>query len=76
MAKAQRIANVEYHPRAVCIYVFPDDHPQQSFRGKTCTWSFMQSMLARENAKAHTATTGHNTLVVREIVDEYAQAGV
>lgn len=75
MARAQRIESAEYAPSATCTHVFPDDHPQKSFRGKTCTWSLKSSLVARDNAKAHTEQTGHNTIVVREIVDVYARAG-
>lgn len=75
MARADRVLSLSYEPRAECLHVFPGDHPQEQLRGAKCAWTFRSSPLARNNAKEHTKITGHNTLVVRETVDEYAQAG-
>ncbi|MEV6413882.1 hypothetical protein [Kribbella sp. NPDC051718] len=74
MASARRVSSVGCLPRAICIYVYPADHHVQSFRGKGCTWSKPSSDKTRDAAKAHTAETGHNTLVVAETIDEYEQA--
>lgn len=64
MAKAKRIANASYLPRAQCTWFESES--------KVCQWNAPSGPSARDEAKAHAEQfPGHVVDVISETIDEY-----